>query len=190
MYLYHACQRTKESNSLLPHHYTWICILGIHNITEDIICCPFLSRLPFARNRSCWWSGVARRSIQSRPMILGAEEKTDAGDASLYRQPFTELCRVSSKTRWSWVGSTAHCRAALHRPDVNSAADPDDPLHWPKPDQLNETFEFKEAAQIDPEPEQLNQIFEFEEATQINPDLEQLNEIFEVEEAAHIDPEP
>ena len=44
MYLYHTCQRTKEYTSLL-HHYTWICILGIVSITEDIRCCPILSRL-------------------------------------------------------------------------------------------------------------------------------------------------
>ena len=43
MYLYHVCQRTNEDTSLLPHNYTWICILGILTITEVIRCCPILS---------------------------------------------------------------------------------------------------------------------------------------------------
>ena len=59
-----------------------------------------------------------------------------------------------------------------------------------EPDQLNEIFEFEEAAKIDPDPEKLNEIFEVEEAAQIDPDPEQLNEIFQVEEATQIDPEP
>ena len=84
MYFYHASQRTKKATSPLLHHYTWICIIGILNISEDIRCCSILSRwfyartgaargssqtcnsrLPFARNWSCYWSGAARRTIQT-----------------------------------------------------------------------------------------------------------------------------
>ena len=67
MYYYHAGQRTKKNTSLLQDHYTWICILGILSITEDIRSCPILSRLPFARNRSCWWS---RAAIINQPVQL------------------------------------------------------------------------------------------------------------------------
>ena len=99
MYLYHACQDT----SLLPHHYTWICILGILSITKDIRCCPILYRLPFAWNQSCWWSGAARRSCQTYD--FRSRRWSNAGDAALYRQLFTDLlksqtrCGISSRIR-------------------------------------------------------------------------------------------
>ena len=71
-------------------------------------------------------------------------------------------------------GDDAHCRAALHRPDVEVAEARDDL----DAQQLNKIFEVEEAALIDPEPEHLNEIFEFKEAAQIDSGLEQLKEIF------------
>ena len=71
-------------------------------------------------------------------------------------------------------GDDAHCRAALHRPDVEVAEARDDL----DAQQLNKIFEVEEAAQIDPEPEHLNEKFEFKEAAQIEPEQEQLNNSF------------
>ena len=111
MYLYHACQRTKEDNSLLFNHYTWICILGILSITEDIRSCPILSRLPFARNRSWWWSGAAMINqpvqLQTRiyQMILSSwfYEKSywRPGAARVFVQRRTKISRILSWSRIS-----------------------------------------------------------------------------------------
>ena len=56
----------------------------------------------------------------ARPMTPGAEDDPDGGDLLIDSSSQT-CCRVSRRTRWSSV-----CRAALHRPYVESAAEPDD----------------------------------------------------------------
>ena len=49
-------------------------------------------------------------------------------------------------------------------------------LRTPSPDiELEDIFEFEEAAQRDPDPEELNKISEVEGAAQIVPEQEQLN---------------
>ena len=99
--LYHACQRTKEATSLLPHHYKWICILGILSITK--ISDAALSSPDYPLQEPYLAGDLEKLEDQARPMTPGAEDDPDAGDAALLDSSSQTCCRVSRRTRWSWV---------------------------------------------------------------------------------------
>ena len=125
MYLYHACQRTKEDTSLLPHHYTIHEYASSESSASSRISDATLFSSDYPLQLTDLAGNLEQLEDPARPLT---PDEADMGDAAPYRaalhRPFVEAVEAGDDFA---AEEAVPYRAANHRPVVEAAEAGDDP---------------------------------------------------------------